>query len=373
MGFWKVAGGVGAGIGAVVLLPVAGPVLAVTAVGAAVAGTVGGAAGVALSVADKKKLEEAQEEARQEAIDAKKKLELAQKKKAKAKRERAKREKEKQEKERIRQAQEDERKADEEKLEAEKNAKEALEKSALAAFSFIRETDDPFATFIMCFKLQISMANADGTVSEEEQRDVEDFLSTLGDDEKSKKLHQEILEMMKNPPAMDDVFDEIKSANMSKEVLRGYLDLFIETMRADDVIHQSEMDHVCHFVEVFGLEYPDVSLPYRCVHLQRDIDPETAVVAICLESNGGRCEVWVNNEYRLSDRPLVDLSSKNFNTLFDSEALEALDDVDKCRIADHVKFVFCGEDKLFAHAEKVIKGEGDRYSISRCPCCDGAV
>ncbi len=373
MGFWKVAGGIGAGIGAVVLLPVAGPVLAVTAVGAAVAGTVGGAAGVALSVADKKKLEEAQEEARQEAVDAKKKLELAQKKKAKAKRERAKREKEKQEKERIRQAQEDERKADEEKLEAEKKAKEALEKSASAAFSFIRETDDPFTTFLMCCKLQISMANADGTVSEEERREVDYFLSTLGDDEESKKLHQEILEILENPPAMDDVFDEIKSANMSKEVLRGYLDLLIATMYADNVIHQSEMDHVCRFVEVFDLGDPDVFLPYRCVHFQRDIDPETAVVAICLESNGGRCEVWINNEYRLSDRPLVDLSSENFSTLFDSEALEALDDIGECRIADHVKFVFCGEDNSFAHAEKVIRSGGTRYSIVQCACCNGAV
>lgn len=368
MGFWKVAGGIGAGIGAVVLLPVAGPVLAVTAVGAAVAGTVGGAAGVAASVADKKKREIEEAEARAKAAAKQQELKEAKKKNEQAQQKLAKLEQEKQGREAIEKAKEAARKTEEAMREAAEKDKRAMEELAAISFDFISKTENPLTTFITCCKLQISMANSDGIISDDEIKDIETFLSGLGTYEAANDLREQVREILENPPIVEDVLKEIIASEPSQDVLQGYLDVLVAAMLADGVIHRNELDFIDRFVEKFDSVERPLNLPYRCLQLPMKIEEDIAVVALCVEPTEGHCEIWINDECHTSDKPLPALTLHTFKSHFDSDALSELDDLGVCNAANHVCFVICAEEVVYKHAEKVIQAGGDRYSITRCPC-----
>ncbi len=355
MGFWKYAGGAAL----VVLVP--GPTIAY-------------AAGLLVTDRVFKKIAENREglDLRKEE-EINKRLKSAKQKENEARKLLEKLTKEKNQTEARRKAEDAARKAEEEMRIAEQARKDNEELLSARFNGFVSNTVDPRSTLLMCCKLKIAMANADGEISDEEMKDMKEFQSGMEGSAEAKAFFDEVGVVLRNPPSLDDVLNELEGMVGYEKNVQDYFDLLVSTMLADDVIHHGELDFIERFLKKIDAVKCSQTLPYRCLRLPRSFSGDTAVIALCLEPNGGRCEIWINNEYRLSDRPLVNLSSENFTTLFDSDALEALDDVGECRIADHVKFVFCGEDQLFAHAEKVIKGEGDRYSISRCPCCDGAV
>lgn len=339
--------------------------------GSAVAGTVDGAKRakkMVLSIADQKRLAEEKEKVSQLVIDTKGKVENAVRKEVEAKKEIARLIKEKREKALIEEAEEAKRIAEEQRVQAEKEAEEALKQQAILAFGFISTAMDPLAASLACCKLQILMAGADGNIDEVEKSEINEFLSSLGDSDSEKSLAERIHEVLRNPPSVEDVFEEIKSASYVHEVLQGYLDLLLNVMLSDKVVHQSELDLVDRFVAEFELETPALELPYRCANLPRDFDDNSAIVALCLNPKSDRCEIWVNNTYQTVDKPLPLLSAKNFSARFDAEALGELDELGACNAAERVHFIFCGEDSNFKHAQKVIGAGGERYSIRRCPC-----
>ena len=197
MNYWKVLGGVAAGVGAVVALPVAGPIGAVTALGAAIAGTLGGVAGAAVAMSD----EEDKDAARREGEQA-----------ATAKYE-----------ERVK------------KLTAAFN--KALDRS--------KDDKSYFAILIALFAIGMATANADGTVSEEEVADLEQFTMGVSSSVVPNYVKEEFEKLKKNPPNLNTAMEYVnKTVNPDMKIFEEVIQLI---SASDGTVSEEEIAFLAAF------------------------------------------------------------------------------------------------------------------------------
>lgn len=183
MGFWKVLGGVAAGVGAVVALPVAGPIGAVTLAGAAIGATVGGLAGAAASAADE---------------EEKRSCRLAGESEATAKYA----------------------KKIEKLLDALKDAESRL-----------HDDQSYFQLLIALFAVGMATASADGTISEEEMADLEEFTAGVGHSNLPPHVKGMITRLKNNPPNFNTAMEHVKKLDIEDFSL---FESVIEVISASD-------------------------------------------------------------------------------------------------------------------------------------------
>jgi uncharacterized membrane protein YebE (DUF533 family) len=176
MAFWKVLGGVAAGVGAVVALPVAGPIGAVTLAGAAVGAGIGGLAGAAAAAHDKSQKRKARQLGAEE--------------------ERA------------------------------KNASkvERLVRALEEAEQRMNEDRAYFDLLIAMYAVGVAVAACDGSIADEERRDIREFVAGVGSSELPEHVKERIAALEANPP------DFATAMALVERVDRRSWDLF------DDVI-----------------------------------------------------------------------------------------------------------------------------------------
>jgi uncharacterized membrane protein YebE (DUF533 family) len=96
-----------------------------------------------------------------------------------------------------------------------------------------------FSVILGMFGLGIIMANADGEISDEEQQEIDDFVSGMTCSQYPPHVSNTIKEFYHNPPTLKEILDTY----ISKVDPRYYdvLKLFLETvMHADGEIHRKE-------------------------------------------------------------------------------------------------------------------------------------
>lgn len=179
MGFWKVLGGVAAGVGAVVALPVVGPVSTVIA-GAALAGTVTSAAASAAKKAQKESSRRTSE--REVTAKYAKKIEKL--------------------------------------LDALKDAESRLQ-----------DDKSYFQLLIALFAVGMATASADGTVSEEEIVDLEEFTAGVGHSKLPPHVKGTITRLKNNPPNFNTAMKYVQKLDIDDYSL---FEAVIEVVSASD-------------------------------------------------------------------------------------------------------------------------------------------
>lgn len=152
MAFWKVLGGVAAGVGAVVALPVAGPIGAVTLAGAAIGAGVGGLAGAAAAAHDKSQKRKARQQGAEE-----------------------------------------------------ERAKHAVKVERLVsalgeAEQRLGEDHSYFDLLIAMYAVGVAVAACDGSIADEERRDIQEFVAGVGCSELPSHVKERIAELEAAPP-----------------------------------------------------------------------------------------------------------------------------------------------------------------------------
>lgn len=193
MSFWKVLGGAAAGVAAVVALPVAGPIGAVTAVGALVAGSIGAAAGGVAEAYDDSE-EKAEEKGK--------------------------------------------RKGEKEAAAKYEKKYKKLRKVFEHAQEQMKVTSDYFNLVLAMEAVGMACAACDGEVSEEERKDINEFISGISSGNFPKDIKQKIENIANNPPNIKTAFE------MANKVGLDSFELFNEiievVMHSDGYIHENE-------------------------------------------------------------------------------------------------------------------------------------
>ncbi len=195
MSFWKTMAGIGTGIACVAALPVAGPIGAVTAVGAAVGGGIGGLVGYAASEMEEDEIKEAINDAGSQGY---------QKGKAENQQEIA----------RL--------------LKALKKAEEELS-----------TTDGYFNLLIAMTAVGMACANCDGEIAPEEEKQMLEFVSGVGNEKLPQKVKSKIQDFVNNPPNVRTAFKLAQKVGLNSYEL---FDEIIEiTIYADNRVHEKEI------------------------------------------------------------------------------------------------------------------------------------
>lgn len=163
--FWKVMGGAAAGVATVVALPIAGGVGAITATGAAVASAVGGAVGLAASYMD-----DSEQQAEHKG---------------------------------------------EQRGEAKTTAKytqsfEKLKEGLRAEINKRHSNENYFDLIVAMHAVGMACAACDGDVSQEERRDIEEFIGGLAMQKLPDHVQAKLTELATNPPSLSTAFELVK-------------------------------------------------------------------------------------------------------------------------------------------------------------------
>ena len=169
MNYWKILGGVAVGIATVVALPVAGAVGTITVAGAAAAAAAGAVGGAACGMADSKAREKEKEKARKEG-----------EKKATAKYQ---------------------------------NQVDELLKNLQAVEKQLRDDMEYFQLLIALFAVGMATASADGQVSVDEMKNLEEFVAGIGALKLPPHVKGAITKLKNKPPSFNTAMQYVKKLN----------------------------------------------------------------------------------------------------------------------------------------------------------------
>lgn len=190
MGLWRILGNVATGVAVAVALPVAGPVGAVTATGALVAGGVGAAAGAMASRRDGKR--RAREfEAGEEHERARTRIEV-----------------------------------------------EKLRHGLAEAKKRLKTDQEHFTFLIALFAVGMAVANADGHISAEEEREIREFVAGVAELNLPPHVKGQITRLRNQPPSFSTAMRYV--AKCDGKSLGVFDDVIEVAISADGVEHERE-------------------------------------------------------------------------------------------------------------------------------------
>lgn len=188
MGFWRVLGGIATGIAVVVALPVAGPVGAITATGALVAGGIGGAAGAASGRGGKKSKDYQDGEEHERARTAAK--------------------------------------------------VEKLERGLQEAQKRLHTDQEHFDFLIALLAVGLAVANIDGHIAPEEERDINEFVAGVAGLSLPAHVNAAIARLKANPPSFATAMQYVEKVPRGNRAV--FEDVIEVAIAADGVEHEKE-------------------------------------------------------------------------------------------------------------------------------------